>query len=692
MRNLYLFTLLLAGCSSFHGTHQFQREIASTKKLTSSAIDLALTDQKIFANGANHVFLKVSLKDEKGNPLPVNAEDLKIISDVPLTSGKFAFSQGVFVTRITPQAKSPSIRLYVQWKDRVSSIIELETTLAPAKDKLDPGKSGPSMMTTVSGLTYTQEENLKEGLYDGFSVENRGKNDIVKADESYRSYEFSFEQHARQNIGLLLSDAPNSTISHTMHSHFVFFPRKILPIAQISKNEDVTVTLPNGEKIIFDKDGRIVDGIFKEGPIDYSPDRFKRTYPDLKYTGKGILLRANARGQMPQQGQFESTKIDMEYGIKYSADVLIINGTTGQRCRRPKLDFWTNEDVSPIPFKFPTDKEFDTYLKAKCGFGIPDLSMEQSDPNANINELIEETWKRCEATQDVDSCVKDEFALIEDPIARKKVAFELNLRSLKLKSDEAGLIASVINSEIGPIRETLLKDSSWISDFDNEQKFNQDCLAKSQALVKGKLRFHDLQSLIKDSLILNCSSIKAEMIKLATPEVDPIRVKIESDFSWATVSSKEKIIQDCLKQAGSFITSEYRYSTIPSVYATGLKSICESVEKSQGFQSWILTQSAGLEEKVYNQLMVVIEADAEARAQYCLNQYPMDTQINRIRYKKVREACLVDHWEVIEQMSIDKAKKDPLVMRVNLSFDNLRVRIAAERRRLQLKIIKKYFF
>jgi hypothetical protein len=61
----------------------------------------------------------------------------------------------------------------------------------------------------------------------------------------------------------------------------------------------------------------------------------------------------------------------MDFGIKGSVGVLIINGTTGQRCFRPKTDFWDNIDVSPIEFKFPTDKEFDLYLKSKCGFSIP---------------------------------------------------------------------------------------------------------------------------------------------------------------------------------------------------------------------------------------------------------------------------------------------------------------------------------
>ena len=79
----------------------------------------------------------------------------------------------------------------------------------------------------------------------------------------------------------------------------------------------------------------------------------------------------NARGQSPQLGDSDEEKIDLEYGLKGSSEVLIMNGLTGERCRRPKADFWEPIDVSPIEFKFPTDAAFDEYLKRNCGFGLP---------------------------------------------------------------------------------------------------------------------------------------------------------------------------------------------------------------------------------------------------------------------------------------------------------------------------------
>jgi hypothetical protein len=123
--------------------------------------------------------------------------------------------------------------------------------------------------------------------------------------------------------------------------------------------------------MIFHKDTKeIIGGVFQEGPLDSSSDKMKRSYPDLRYKGRGVILRVNARGQAPQLGEGPN-QIDMDFGNRGSKEVLIINGTTGERCRRPKTDFWDNMDVSPIEFKFPTDESFEIYLQNHCNFGLP---------------------------------------------------------------------------------------------------------------------------------------------------------------------------------------------------------------------------------------------------------------------------------------------------------------------------------
>ena len=678
MRNIFFMSLLLSSCSTFQRPENSQREIASTKRQDSDLFDLKLGQPKIFANGANTVVLQIGIKNET-----VNIADLKLISDISVDSSKFTQSQGYYFVTIKPKVKSPNIKLKVIWKDQPSQVIELETTMEPLTDKLLPLKSDSNSMIWTAGLYYNRQDSLTEGQFEAFKISNGGDNAIVSAEESSRDFDFEYDEQARQNISMFISDAPNGTVSHTMHSLFMFFPRKYMPYAEIDKKE-VTVTLPNGEEMKFGASGEIIGGVFTEGPVDIGPDRFKRAYADLKYQGKGILLRANARGQMPQQGQFESTKIDMEYGIKNSSDVLIINGTTGQRCRRPKTDFWLADDVSPILFKFPTDKEFDAYLKEKCKFGIPEMEIKSTVVvEENIAEISSDIWNKCKEDSQIKTCIKQETEQIDVAETKSKVIFDLELIYIQAKDVEQSGIAEILRKEVISIRTALLSEATWVN--------QQSCLDKSKSLVTARFKFHDISQLIQDSLVKNCSTIKNEMDKIASEEVAPFKDKLESDFAWASVSTIAKFNSDCQKQALTLLSTEHRYHQSPAIYSAPIKSICISVESSEAYKTWLQTQSAGLEDKVYAQVIIDIETRGETQAQACLKSYPVDTQLNRMRYKTQRDNCLVDNWFALEAEALKVAKQDPLVQRVNLSFDSINTRIAMDRRRIQLKIMKKYF-
>jgi len=73
MRNpLFLLCLVLLGCSSFQGSVSNHRDIASLKNQATFDISLKLSQDIIFANGANTVTLKVESKNPE-----IKAEDLK---------------------------------------------------------------------------------------------------------------------------------------------------------------------------------------------------------------------------------------------------------------------------------------------------------------------------------------------------------------------------------------------------------------------------------------------------------------------------------------------------------------------------------------------------------------------------------------------------------------------------------------
>lgn len=373
----FLLFLLIIGCSTplKYKYSDSKRDVASLQNEVPEVakIELSLKDSVIFASGMDSTFLIAKIFDSEGNILTnIQPSELTLSSSLDIEAKPFAMKQGIYKAEILPHLRSAKIHIQVEWQDKVkSNIAVLETTISPLKDGLIPLHHEFHESRMRGELNITRGSSTPETLTEEFSFVNIGENSIVTRPESSRTFTFEYPEQASQNLAMMIDDSPNDTVSHTMHSVFMFFPRTQLPLVE-ELSGIIEVTLPTGEKIVFQKESKeIVTGVLEEGPVDISPDRFKRHYANLKYKGYGVVLRVNARGQSPQLGQFENLKIDMDHGIKGSADVLIINGSTGQRCRRPKSDFWEPLDVSPIEFKFPTDKEFDQYLKAKCKFSLP---------------------------------------------------------------------------------------------------------------------------------------------------------------------------------------------------------------------------------------------------------------------------------------------------------------------------------
>lgn len=380
----FLAFLLLISCSTQaplkYKYSSPSREIAGQVEESTqvSKIETELKNSLIFASGIDSTFLTVKLYDSEGNLLTnIDPDDLTLSTNVDIEAKPFVIKQGGYKAEILPRVKSKSITMRVDWQEKIlSQEIFLKTTIAPLKNELIPMSHDYFQSRSVGEMSVSRGSASPETFTDGFSIQNIGDNRIVQSTKfknSERVFHFDYLEQARQNLSFEVDDAPNEYVSHTMHSHFMLFPRKNLPVVE-ELAETINVTLPTGEKIVFNKESKeIVEGVFIEGPVDTSPDRFKRIYPDLKYTGKGVILRANARGQSPQLGQYENMKIDLDYGLRGAVDVLIINGSTGQRCRRPKKDFWEPIDITPVEFKFSNDEDFDHYLKKNCGFGLPKL-------------------------------------------------------------------------------------------------------------------------------------------------------------------------------------------------------------------------------------------------------------------------------------------------------------------------------
>jgi hypothetical protein len=208
----------------------------------------------------------------------------------------------------------------------------------------------------------------------GFEFSNRGGNrvlpnryDIDKNLLFTRDFQFRFDDRARQDIHLAVTDWPPSAdrqfrLSELMNTVMHFFPRNYLP-AITSVEGRYLVTLPTGEQIQFDAlTHEIVGGVFSEGPVDLTPNRAARRFPAVTYSGKGVVVRVNARGADPRLG----TTATITTGSP-AADC-----PKGKKCEQgqvPSKELWNQSGAGR--FKVPTDAQFDQYLRLRCGFGLP---------------------------------------------------------------------------------------------------------------------------------------------------------------------------------------------------------------------------------------------------------------------------------------------------------------------------------
>ena len=208
----------------------------------------------------------------------------------------------------------------------------------------------------------------------GFEFSNHGGNpilpprrDAAKNQFFSRDFQFRFDERARQDIYLLVTDwAPSRDrqfrLSELMNSLMHFFPRSFLP-AIVSFDGRNIITLPTGEEVEFNRQTHeIIAGALSESAVDLNLDRNARKYPAIVYNGKGIVVRADARGADPRIG----TTATITNGSPLPT---CDKGVACHQCQVPAREIW--DQAGAVRFKFATDQEFDRFLLARCQFGLP---------------------------------------------------------------------------------------------------------------------------------------------------------------------------------------------------------------------------------------------------------------------------------------------------------------------------------
>ena len=264
-----------------------------------------------------------------------------------------------------PQRNLPESTLSVPQKDSASRKIAYDTLLASRRqeDKIQ------------AGWQYRRD---RRGDIVGFEFSNHGGNrmlpprrDAPKNQFFTRDYQFRFDDRARQDIHLMVSDWVPSRdrqfrLSELMNSLILLFPRKMLP-AIVNFGERNIVTLPTGEEIEFNAATQeVAAGVFVEAPVDLNPDGRARKFPDIRYTGRGVMVRADARGADPRLSP-------SAWILTNAAPENCAPGSPCAQCQVPARALW--EQTGAVRFKFATDQEFHQFLLARCAFGLPALDI-----------------------------------------------------------------------------------------------------------------------------------------------------------------------------------------------------------------------------------------------------------------------------------------------------------------------------
>lgn len=268
-------------------------------------------------------------------------------------------------------------------KEMIARLLPESLVGAPEKDsasrRIDYNTTISSRSSEMLHKAAWQYRVTRQGQLVGFEFSNQGGNPILpmmrdasKNQFFTRDFQFRFDERARQDIHLMVSDWVPSRdrifrLSELMHSLMLFFPRKFLPAIVNLGSRDI-VTLPTGEEVEFDADTHeIRGGVLSEMPVDLSPERSARKFPGIDYRGNGVVVSVSSRGADPRIG----AKATITAGAQRQ---YCDGGIRCNQCQVPSKDLW--DQTGALRFRFATDVEFDRFLLERCGFALPRVGAE----------------------------------------------------------------------------------------------------------------------------------------------------------------------------------------------------------------------------------------------------------------------------------------------------------------------------
>jgi hypothetical protein len=172
-----------------------------------------------------------------------------------------------------------------------------------------------------------------------------------------------------------------------------------------------------------------------------------------------------------------------------------------------------------------------------------------------------------------------------------------------------------------------------------------------------------------------------------------LRSQIISSFDWVkNVVDNQAILSDCKKKAYELIKLRPLFHLPKTLFSDYLeKNSCLNISTSKEFSSWLDGTKGQFSEKISAGLDEKMLALGTIQAKACVKQFPVDSAVNKIRFRKEREACLINQWPELENNVLKDVLSDPLVIKFQVSQVELKSKLDISRRRLQLRLMKEYF-
>ena len=219
----------------------------------------------------------------------------------------------------------------------------------------------------LSNLCYIQGRKDDNGLMVGFELYKEYENG------SNRSIAFSFKNRSLVDpvIEILDDSALTGRMSHDfLHTEIQFIPRRVIPYIRFNTETGQTkreVIISTGESIVVNfATNKIVGGVLSEQDPDMTASRHERKFANIKYSGFGLMIRADRRAGTPRH----THNVSFNRNEKIDKAEITFQGKT---CYVLKEKIWSsthNHSVTAY-LKYEDDQKFlDEVIEPECGWKI----------------------------------------------------------------------------------------------------------------------------------------------------------------------------------------------------------------------------------------------------------------------------------------------------------------------------------